>query len=367
MSRLLAGRREELHATALRVLDDYETRGMPFALYLRHFGATVIHGPMELSPQLIENALEAALPEGVRVLTIQEHGANNTYMGNRTSFDRNAPALFLPNEHWQEVPHELIRHAELIVSECPILSGGVRFELEVASRESRWDRTVLVLPPLSGPFPVVDSDPLVQKFSRCIWADAFHTESFADSYVIGDLIARLAAIAALSDDERRALREPAVRNAAFPIDLMPLAHHYEIDSMLRSQWQDEDDRVRYYGFWTLFRAAGIRGVALQRGDDSFANRSRMADTYLQLGALMLQQETEGERIVLVGDLTFAEQCAHTAYRLVGDDEPAAQLIRGRAEKLFNEVEMVRHALAMRPDRFVLHPRYGPFPVSKARR
>jgi hypothetical protein len=154
------------------------------------------------------------------------------------------------------------------------------------------------------------------------------------------------------------------RDDAYPIDLLPIAVDYEFTVMWDSLNQDEDDRIRYYGFWRLFRAASIRGVRMLRGDDSWDNRAKLAEAYIQMSAIMLDHEKEGDRFILIGDLTFAEQCAQTAYNLIRDsDGPIAiQFYRERAETQYEEVMAIRKAIETHPDRIILRPRYGPFPV-----
>jgi hypothetical protein len=323
---------------------------------------------MEFGPRLAENVLHQALPAGTHVLTIQSQGPGLGYSGSGNRFDRAAPALLVEDAGWQEVAAGLIPFADLIVSECLMLTDGVRFELETSYRANRWDRTVLLLPPLRAATPVIDSDPLIQLFPRCIWADALHTESLTDSPVIKDLIDRMSAITTLPEDVRRSLAVPNARDAAYPIDLLPVADHHATAAKWDSLRQDEDDRIRYYGFWRLFRAASIWGVQMARsGDDSLDTRTRLADAYVQMSAIMLDGERDGDRIVLVGDLTFAEQCAQSACHLIRDGDPAAEYFRGRAEKQLEEVLAVRRAVEANPERVIVRPRYGPFPVRAASR
>ncbi len=358
------GRRIQLHEAALAVIGNYNTQGLPFALYFRKYDFMVAHGPMEFGPQLIENVLHEAMPPGAQVLTIQEHeNVLPDYSGSGSRFDRSAPALLLGDEHWREVAASLIPFADLIVSECYMLSEGVRFELDLAYRMNRWDRTVLLLPPLKSFLAVIDSDPLVQMFPRCIWMDSFHGESLTASPVVRDLITRMSQIAALPDGDRRRLTDRAARDEAYPIDLLPIAERYESSAMWSSQWQDEDDRVRYYGFWKLFRAGSIRGVRMLRGDDSFDNRVKLSSAYVQMSAILLDHERDGDKFVLIGDLTFAEQCAQSARALIREsDGPAAFYFREQAEKQLQSVLRIRGVVEAQPDRFVRRPRYGPFPV-----
>jgi tetratricopeptide (TPR) repeat protein len=358
-------RRRQLHAAAIAVIDAYQTHGLPFALYFRKYALTVSHGPMEFGPQLTENALRDAMPAGAQVLTVQSHEDDALdYSGTGSSFNRAAPALFLDDADWQQLVASLIPFADLIVSEAYWLSPGVRFELEVAIQTKRWDRTVVLLPPLKTYLAVIDSDPVIQAFPRAVWMDQFHTQPLIESPVVSDLVDRMKRIAALPDAERQRLVEPAARDKAHPIDLLPIARHYEIDARWQSMRQNEDDRIRYYGFWELFRAASIRGHLMQNGDDSFTNRSSLSSVYVEMSAIMLDHERDGDKIVLVGDLTFAEKCAQSACALIRDDDGPVALdyFRPLAEKQLQQVREVRAAVESDPGRFVLRPRYGPFVV-----
>lgn len=103
---------------------------------------------------------------------------------------------------------------------------------------------------------------------------------------------------------------------------------------------------------------------MSRGDDSFENRSHIADSYVQMSSILLDHETEGDKIVLIGDLDFAEQCAESAYNLMrASDGAVAAYNRAEAEAQYGRVMALRDALKAQPDRFVLRPRYGPFTVS----
>jgi hypothetical protein len=357
-------RRADLHRAARQVIDEYIHHGTPFVLYLRKFGDVVAHGPMEFGPQLLENSLRAELPEGANMVTVQElrKFSDVEYSGGGTFVDRGAPALILSDKEWQDVVEVLIGHAALIVSECLMLSSGVRFELETAYRLRRWDRTVLVLPPLDGPYGVIDSDPVVQMFPRCVWASAFHTKPLIEQDVIKDLVARIRAILELPEDVRRDLVDREAIDDEYPVTLMPLAKLYENDVLVELTFGDQDDeRIRYNAFWKLFRANSIRMIAWLGGDRSEENRFHMGEDYLRMSAATLEMEEEEGLIVVRGDLVFAEQCARSAYALLAD-EP--DLVRAEAERQLAKVQNVQRAMKTHPDRFVLRPRYGPFTVRK---
>jgi hypothetical protein len=174
--------REEMHAAALRVIQAYESEGTPFALYFRTFRIEVLHGPFELGPKLTENALRDALPLGIEIITIQDHGSFAYDYDNRaTRFRREAPALLIEDERWSDEARALIPFADLIVSEPLMLTDGVRLELQMIYNAHRWDRTVLLLPPQNSFLQLIDNDSLIQMFPRCVWADTLHQEPFADS------------------------------------------------------------------------------------------------------------------------------------------------------------------------------------------
>jgi hypothetical protein len=100
-----------------------------------------------------------------------------------------------------------------------------------------------------------------------------------------------------------------------------------------------------------------------RGDDSFDNRVKLSGAYVQMSAVLLDHERDGDKLVLLGDLTAAEQLARSARALIREsDGPGASYLRERAENQLQSVLTVRSAVEAHPDRFVMRPRYGPFPV-----
>ncbi len=357
-----ADRRLQLHERALQAIEDHKSKGTPFALYFRKYDFTVTHGPMEFGPRLTENVLYDAMPPGTNLITIQDQKDYMAYSGKHFFADRVAPALLLEDEHLEEVAKSLITSADLIVSECYMLSDAVRLELEAAFQANKWDKTVLLLPPQESYLELVDNNPLIQKFPRCIWMDDFHDKLLVEMPQISDLFARMGKIASLPDEERsRTVAQE--RTKAFPVDLRPLAMHYENSAQWRSMQQDT--RSLYYGFWELFRVGSIRGLLMQSGDTSVENRIAMSNACLQMAAIMLHHDQDGEKIILSGDLEFAAQMAGTASALVAKEEDFfAMELRRRAEELCGSVDAARKLLREQPDRFQLRQRYGPFPVRK---
>jgi hypothetical protein len=102
--------------------------------------------------------------------------------------------------------------------------------------------------------------------------------------------------------------------------------------------------------------------------ETFENRMKLSSAYVQMSAVMLDGERNGEQFILTGDLTFAEQCAQSACALIRDEDGAgAAYARERANKQLRLVRELRAAIQAKPDQFVLRPRYGPFPVRATRR
>jgi len=361
--------REGMHDAAVRVLDAYESDGTPFVLYFRHFGMEVLHGPFEHGPKLTENALRDALPSDVEVITIQDQSSFFRDLGT-SRFRRDAPALALGDDAWVDVVRQLIPFADVIVSEPLQLSSGVRLELQMIYAARRWDRTVLVLPPLESLVSTIDSDDIVQMFPRCVWADSLHDEPLTASPIITDLMERVAGIARLPAKKRRELRDPGARDQAFPVDLGRAAEYLENEARLSSIFHGDDARTRYYAFWQMFRAAAIRFIEFERGDRSPTNRCRIAHAYLEMSAIMLDYDSEGDRYVLQGDPAEAQLLVGSAFALLEDIEERdlwARALRAQAEHRSEELSKLERIMAANPDRFEIRVRYGPLVKRKVER
>jgi tetratricopeptide (TPR) repeat protein len=164
-------RRAQLHAQALQALREFHDQRKPFVLYLRKFDITVLHRSALLGPGLLEVGLYDILPESYNMLTIQDSTGTGSYTGTGHAFDRTVPALRLEDDNWQEVARFLIAHAAAIVSECLMLSEGVRAELEIIDCLGRNNDTLVVLPPSGGYLQSLSDDPLVGKFPNTIAAE----------------------------------------------------------------------------------------------------------------------------------------------------------------------------------------------------
>lgn len=351
--------REARHTAALKVIENYENEGTPFALYFRNFDFEVMHGPFELGPKLTENALRDSLPPEIDMITVQDHSSiTNVFKASR--FRREAPALLLDNEHWAEVVEALIPMADLIVSEPLMLLKGVRLELQMIYDANRWDRTVLLLPPQHS-FQLVDNDPLIQMFPRCVWADSLHQELFTESPVMTDLLERMRAIASLPIEIRRTLRDLSARDKAFPVNLVPVGEYLESQAELGSLFNQDNDTTRYYAFWQMFRAAAIRGVRYRQGDKSTLNRGKLAHSYLEMSQIMLDNTTEADKSILQGDPADAKLLVESAYGLIQDagDDPWVRFLRARAEDRWEELAKLEQVIKDNPLRFEIRPRYGP--------
>ena len=361
--------RQALHEAALGVLHDFETDGTPFALFLRRFGPSILHGPAEFGMRTLENHLRDALAEGVRCVAIQQPTdlSGLEYAGLGTAFDRNAPALSVEDDEWREVADGLIANADIILAECTSLSAGIAYELDRAHSWGRWDRTVLALPPLKSHFQMLDSHPLVQRFPRCFWLDELHTHRLTELPPVIDLIERIESIVSSPAGGSRLARAPSDRDEMFPIDLLKLANSYEAEVVASTVLGVTDDRTPYYAFWQLFRAAGIRGHLLSTGEGSLMNRLRLAEAYLQMATIMLTPKTDEENdlIIIVADLDFARKAGVTVHNLFDDEDPPSltERMQQQALALLEQLDRVERAVQVNPDRVILRPEYGPITMA----
>jgi hypothetical protein len=251
--------REQLHAAALQVIDDFTQAGVPYLLYLRKFDVHVLHGPDDEDRELLENHLFDEMSElGVNVISIQEPGdAVASYVGSDIAFARRAPALSLADDQWVEYVRPLIADADLIVSECLMLSEGVRGELEFAYSTGAIDRIALLLPPPGSPFAPVDDEPAVQFVPRAVYAHQLNEASFLSSFVVADLVERLKTIAALPASERLSLaRDRARKLRDHPITWSGVAAGYNALAVMQELADEsgkETDESWWLRFWWHFR------------------------------------------------------------------------------------------------------------------
>ena len=225
-----------LHEGALALLDEHESTGRPYALYLRTFAFRQLYcHRLDGDGQPIDDLSAVTLDEhlrrwlnrrGVGVVRVQDV---DPIFGE--VFDSRTPALLLRSESWLDAVETLMGGAELIVSECQALTPGVIAELQKTSQLGRADRTVLVLP--SPPMEFVGNERDVYEFGRGIHQHELDQQRPARSPVFRDLIARVASIARLAPAERLALAREKRLDEAFPVPYrsaasasLRLAHHY---------------------------------------------------------------------------------------------------------------------------------------------
>ena len=355
--------REEIHAQALDVLRARERDSTPFMLYLTSFHVDTSHTASPFGPELLENAVLDTAPEGVNVIRIQERGERilDQYASTAISLRRRSPALLLDDDIWKDVAEALISSADLIISEFVMLTSGVRFELERAYNLERWDRTVLVLPPLRSPFPTVDNDPLVQMFPFCVWADQLHTDQLFDLPIIKPMVERLHALTTLPPEELRALAAPEARAAFMPVNIEAIARELTRETRLALTFSTDDDRTHYYSFWNLFRAAALRSLLVAKGVATDELLFDLASNQLEMSAAMLNYEVKDDKITFKGDLENGEQMAisaRTIFKMLNNG--FAALMAKTAEERIAEFQSVRRAVAETKERFRIAPIYGPF-------
>jgi hypothetical protein len=93
--------REELHNSAVKVIDEYENEGKPLVLYLRKFDITVLHGKNAINRYLTENYIASHLPQGINIITIQDQDDITYDLPGGTAFSRRVPSLLLDDSEWK--------------------------------------------------------------------------------------------------------------------------------------------------------------------------------------------------------------------------------------------------------------------------
>ena len=187
-----------LHEAALDVLDEFNTRGTPFALYLRAFAVRQLYchasdGGDGGDGILLDVHFARHLRQiGANIVRVQD-----TSMPDVLATE--TPGLLLHHGTWLAAVEQLIGAAQLIISECQFMSPGVVSELR-ACAEMRIDQTVLVTP--STPFEFVGNEDLSQLFPRMIQQFDLDLACPARTFVFEDLIERMAKIATLDIAER---------------------------------------------------------------------------------------------------------------------------------------------------------------------
>jgi hypothetical protein len=183
-------RRVQLHEQALQAVREYEEQQKPFVLYLRKFDVTVLYRAALLGPGLLEVGFYDILPEAYNMLTIQDAKETGGYMGTGTAFDRTVPALNLADDEWENVARFLIGNATTIVSECLMLSSGVRRELEIIDNFGRNQDTLVVLPEPGSSLARLDGDPLVRRFPNAISTELLNHMTLEVIPFVARLLAR---------------------------------------------------------------------------------------------------------------------------------------------------------------------------------
>jgi tetratricopeptide (TPR) repeat protein len=351
--------RSELHNAAVKVIEEYRNEGKPFILYLRKFDIDVFHGKNETNRYLTDEYLVSNLPQGINFISIQE--PQNLGGKDDSILFRKVPSLDLRDIKWEDVVDELIIFADIIISECLMLSEGVEYELTTCLKYNKHHQTVLILPPPNSPLETIDDDEQIQNFPRCIWANEFFTTNLLDSFVISDLLERIKDIAELNKQERIKLIDGRERLLRYPITYKGIAEGYiseakmtEIEELFGSSSNKNEDVEWYYKFWNYFRALSIFSLhfisAEQDKKKNFGNS--MLDCYLKIGDLMLKGKKEEGIIVIQGDIKFARECAISACTLASKYNMSFLRM---AEKLLNDIDQVEKAIANNRNSFVFRP------------
>lgn len=271
------------HEAALDVLRESDSTRVPFVLYLRKFDIDVLHGPTEQERKPLDQTLFESLPPNVKMISVQD--SNEIF---RQLFARAVPALMLgSNEEWKQNLRPIIARAELIVSEFTFLSEGVRWELEACRELGKHHQTVLVVPPPNSSFRVLDHLAPLDQFPRVVWANEFFTSPLHESFVVKDLLQRLAEIAELSADERRRRYAEGKMQARFPIQYAEVLKGYQDrirDWEVRAALSgDPQGCNNYCRFWDQFRAAAVLGIQIAAGTRTLVDAAfDLSYTYIEI-------------------------------------------------------------------------------------
>ena len=124
------------------LLREWHESRQPFILYLRSYRVIMYHGPD--NRMLLENHLWATLQlRSIGVLTIVD--PNEVPLPG--AYGHGAPALSVADDKWQTTVSDLIKMAEMIVFEVPVLSRGAAFELKVCAESGNLGQAVVIIPP----------------------------------------------------------------------------------------------------------------------------------------------------------------------------------------------------------------------------
>jgi hypothetical protein len=343
-----------LYGKGVKVIREYTNEGKPFVLYLRKFDIDVLHGQNPIDRHLTDNYIMSNLPQGVNLITILDASELTDVKGTPTA--RLAPSLSLPHTAWKSVVDVLIKEADMIVSECHMLTEGVTYELKSCLRHDKEDQTVLILPPPNSFLKTIDDEELVQMFPRCIWANEFHKKNLFDSFVIADLLERIKKIGRLSKEKRMRLLNNVDRLSRYPITYRGVVEGYMNNALMAelSDLNDEDEEGWHYRFWSYFRASSILGLQLLRQQVTLREIIiDLVDCFLKMTYLMLWSKEDQGIIVVRGDLEFARKCAISAYNLALKDKVASSVYLKIASKLLSEIDQLEGIIATNTDRVIV--------------
>ena len=266
----------------LEVIRRYEEERAPFVLYLRKFGIHMVYQDIDWSridPRALEEIAKAGFdpsnvadgsdvsPEALgmsqgcvetMLFDFLPPGANMLMVGGTESLQlvssirsSRVPMLVISDEEWQEMLEALIQKAELIVAECPLLGGGLRWELETCVAAGKRHQTMVIAPSPGGPNGLLDHLRPLEQFHRVIWTTELYQRSIGEHFLLGDLLDRLAKTASMPlVDRMRGVTLPVTYTGVLD-GFTVRRHQYEWDCIYSQQgaW------AHYYLLWDAFRSA----------------------------------------------------------------------------------------------------------------
>ena len=292
----------ERDRAARKAIEDRRVLGTPLVLYLGK-NELYVHGKPGTTPQTVEALLQNAVPAGVNVVSVQDQGGWHGSVDGQGLRDAGAiattPGLLLSDDERQATVRELIDLADMIVADIPGLSPAILEELTWCIEAEKTPQTVLILPPVDGSSELLDPHPVIQRFFRCIWANAFDGDSLHATFAFADLLERLSTLNNLTPTERQEALSDADRRHLYPVALGGLADGLiKFASMLQTFHGDDDrneETAKHQAFWSYLRAIAVfkHQANTQKLFDIGVVSDRLAECYIKAGYILLNENHPG--------------------------------------------------------------------------
>jgi hypothetical protein len=291
---------QERDRAARKAIEDRRVLGTPFVLYLGQGERHALHGKDGTARETVEALLQKAVPTGVNVVSVRDQ---NGWHENVALTDAGAiaatPGLLLSDDERETTVRDLIDLADMIVAEITRLSPAVLDELTWCIEAEKTPQTILILPPVDGSAELLDPHPVIQRFVRCIWANALDRNSLNEMFAFADLLQRLVTLNNLTPAERQKALSDADRRNLYPVALGGLA-----DGLMNSASQlqtfhgdggHNEELATHQAFWSYLRAIAVfkhQANTLKLFDIGVVS-DKLADCYIKAGYILLNANHPG--------------------------------------------------------------------------